>query len=106
MWAFLQTYGIWILLGIFVFLMFRMHSGGMHGGMGGGCGMGMDHERYDQHEQQSQTQVVPLRGRNTTSSGVIPLDNEATYPQDNPSGVDSGQENTLSKNYPVGHHHH
>ena len=99
MWAFLQTYGIWLLVGVFVFLMFRMHSGGMHSGMGGGCGMG-----HDQHEQQ--TQAVPLREKNASSSRVVPLDDEGAYPQDDASNSDNGQENTFPSHYPVGHHHH
>src|SRR5690348_11159666 len=37
LWQFLQTYGIWIFLGIFFMLMVRMHGQG-------GCGMGMSHQ--------------------------------------------------------------
>jgi len=31
MWQFLQTYGIWILLGVFFLLMMRMYGSGIHG---------------------------------------------------------------------------
>lgn len=33
MWEFLQAYGYWIVLGLFLVFMLRMHAGG-------GCGMG------------------------------------------------------------------
>jgi hypothetical protein len=60
MWQFLQTYGLWIVFGIFFLLMMRMHRGGMggmHGGHGGGNRMRMDHSS----EEASYTQrVVPL----------------------------------------------
>ncbi len=60
MWQFLQTYGIWILFGIVLVFMIRMHSGGMggmHGGHGGGNGMKMDQSS----EEASGTQrAVPL----------------------------------------------
>lgn len=34
MWEFIQANGVWILLGVFLLLMLRMHAGGA------GCGMG------------------------------------------------------------------
>ena len=75
MWQFLQTYGIWILLGALFILMMRMHGGGMHGhGMGGGCGMGMEH---DQHDEPSNTQrVVPLDDIGADAQRAVPLDGE------------------------------
>ena len=83
MWQFLQTYGIWILIGIFFVLMMRMHGGGMHGrGMGGGCGMGMDHDEHDQHDQHSNGQrVVPLDNEHTDAQRVVPLDGYTNEPQ-------------------------
>ena len=37
MWQFLQTYGAWIIAGLFILLMLRMHAGGMvHGTEHGG----------------------------------------------------------------------
>jgi hypothetical protein len=39
MWHFLQTYGLWIVFGIFFLLMMRMHFGGMGGMHGNGMGV-------------------------------------------------------------------
>ena len=39
MWAFLQTYGIWILFGLYFLWMLRMHASGR------GCGMGHSHHQ-------------------------------------------------------------
>lgn len=44
MWAFLQTYGIWILFGLYFLWMLRMHAGGR------GCGMG--HQQHQGHTSQ------------------------------------------------------
>ncbi len=68
MWQFLQTYGIWILFIIFLVLMMRMH------GMVGGCGMGMDHDREDEHSNRQGT--VPLHDEHSDAERVIPLDEE------------------------------
>ncbi len=103
MWDFLQTYGIWIVFGIFFILMMRMHSGGMHGkGMGGGCGMGMQH---DQSEEPSNTQrAVPLYDGTGASQRVVPLDDtdidnrNETFVRDFPAE----EEENPSSQYPVG----
>lgn len=76
MWQFLQTYGIWILFGIFFILMMRMHGGGMHGhGMGGGCGMGMNHDGHE-HDEHRRSQAVPLDDRDSSYQRVVPLKDE------------------------------
>jgi hypothetical protein len=70
MWQFLQTYGIWILFGILIVLMMRMHGRGMHGG-------GM--HGHDQRDEPSNTQrVVPLRDSNTDTQRAMPLEGENT----------------------------
>jgi hypothetical protein len=74
--AFLQTYGIWILIGIFFVLMMRMHSGGMQGhGMGGGCGTGMSHDEHE-HDEHRKPQAVPLDDRDSSYQRVVPLKDE------------------------------
>ena len=87
MWQFLQTYGIWILIGVFFVLMMRMHGGGMHGhDMGGGCGMGMDH---DEHDQRSHGQrVVPFVDEHTDAQRVVPLEEYTDEPQVMSPGVE------------------
>ena len=60
MGQFLQTYGSWIIFGVLMVLMFRMHSGhGDHSMMGHGDSM--SHEQHDD-ETASPTQDVPLHG--------------------------------------------
>lgn len=49
MWAFLQTYGIWILVGLYFLWMLRMHASGR------GCGMG--------HSQQDQSHTSQYAGQ-------------------------------------------
>lgn len=87
MWQFLQTYGIWIIFGVLFVLMMRMHSGGMHGhGMGGGCGMSMDH---DEHDQRSHGQrVVPLGDEHTDAKLAVPLNGYADQQQVMPASVE------------------
>ncbi len=46
MGAFLQTYGVWIVFGIAIILMFRMHGGGgMHGMHSGGAPSARDDDQ-------------------------------------------------------------
>ncbi len=40
--TFIQTYGYWILIGVAVIFMMRMHGGGMHNHGGGGSSAGHD----------------------------------------------------------------
>lgn len=68
--AFLQTYGVWIVFGLFIILMLRMHSGhGMHStrntqgshGTHGMYGMyGMDTESGDQDRMQHPQHIRPV----------------------------------------------
>lgn len=48
---FLQDYGVWVLFGALMILMFRMH------GAQGGCGMGHRHQEND--PQPEQVNVTP-----------------------------------------------
>jgi hypothetical protein len=61
MWQFIQTYGLWIVFGIFFLLMMRMHFGGMGGMHGGGGGMNMDRSEEPLHDNSPDTQrAIPL----------------------------------------------
>ena len=53
MWAFLQTYGSWIVFGLLLLLMFRMHASGQ------GCG-GMAH--YSAHGEETDPLAPPHEG--------------------------------------------
>ena len=76
MWQFLQTYGIWIVLGVVFILMMRMCGGGMHGSRGG-CGMGMD-QNHDQNEEQAKApRVVPFHHEGRDDQRMLPP--EAAY---------------------------
>lgn len=99
MWQFLQTYGIWIVFGIFFLLMMRMHGGGM-----GGCGMGMGHDRSD--ESSNTQRAVPLRNGTSESQRVVPLDTADGNTQNETfvSDVPAEKEEIPSHQYPVGHH--
>lgn len=108
MWQFLQTYGFWIVFGIFFLLMMRMHRGGMGGmhgnGMGGGCGMGMGH---DQSNEPSNTQrAVPLHDGTSESQRAVPWDDADVDPQNETfvRDVPAEEEGIPSNQYPVGHH--
>lgn len=56
---FLQTYGVWLLLGALFILMMRAH--GSHGGMG--CGMGS----HQDHGGQSTTDATDTRDDSTAT---------------------------------------
>jgi hypothetical protein len=92
MWQFLQTYGIWLLFGLFFLLMLRMHGGGMHGHRGGhGMGTG-----YTQDEGSSNMQrAVPSYHQHEAPQRVVPLDNAErdTVVRD----ITPGEENTLAE---------
>lgn len=76
MWQFLQTYGIWIVLGVVFILMMRMCGGGMHGSRGG-CGMDMG-QSHDQNEEQAKApRVVPFPPEERDDQRVLPP--EAAY---------------------------
>jgi len=107
---FLQSYGIWILLAVFVILMMWMHAGGMLGGqngqsghgMGGGCGMGMSHDEHE-HDEYQKPQAVPLDDRESSRQRVIPLKDEPVT--SDVEGV-SGEEAYMSSARYVRSHHH
>ncbi len=73
MLEFLQTYGVWILLGLFFIAMMRSH--GSHGGMG--CGMG-NHD----HESQSTT---------GTTGGTARRDSDGTPAKRDEAGIGTGE---------------
>ncbi len=86
MWQFLQTYGIWIIGGIFLVLMIRMHSGGMGGMHGGGRGMNMGRSREEPSDTQSATSS---QYNNTETQRAVPLDSsrhETVVRDINPEG--------------------
>lgn len=49
---FLQTYGSWIIFGLLMLLMFRMHGGGQGGAHSGGHGCGMGPGGHSDHMNQ------------------------------------------------------
>ena len=60
MFQFLQANGTLVFFGIFLLLMFLMHSGRGHSmGGGGGCGMGHQHGESDQHDSSHQHGRMP-----------------------------------------------
>ena len=66
MWAFLQTYGIWLLFGVLILLMMRMHSGGRD----------MDHVQYEEYADRQR--VEPMRVSNTDTKRAVPLEGKNT----------------------------
>jgi hypothetical protein len=53
---FLQTYGSWIIFGLLMLLMFRMHAGGHGGAHSGGHGCGMEPGEHPDHMSQHSDQ--------------------------------------------------
>ena len=66
MLQFLQTYGVWILLGAFFILMMRMH-GGAHGGAG--CGMGGQNELPRENEESGTSETRAARAGGSKQGG-------------------------------------
>lgn len=67
MWEFLQSYGLWILLGGVHFLfMMRAHGHGSHGGGGRGTG---GREHTEQTKEQGAAAKVGEKSESSTSGG-------------------------------------
>ena len=66
MLEFLQTYGTWIVFGIFFVLMLRMHGGG-------GCGMG-----HQDHTDGTNARPTDANARSDETSATASKDRHAT----------------------------
>ncbi len=66
MWEFLQSYGIWMVLGVLFLFMVRAHGHGGHGG--GGCGMG-GHGHTKHPKEQDAVVEAREKGDSGTSGG-------------------------------------